>query len=476
MYGSGAVPARPPAEGSSLGTILPGGSAGTPPAHHDHLVTFYENDAFLVDSVVAFLARALEAGEPAVAIATADHLVAIERALGDRGGTDGTLLAIDAHEMLATLMVDGAPAAEAFEAAIGGILDEMGPGARAFGEMVAVLWERGDVNGAIALEDLWNELATTRAFELFCAYPMRSFEQEEDTDGFRAVVQRHGSVVPSESYSTLADPEERRRHVALLQQEAAAGVNERVALRRKQAELEDALEKLRELDRLRSEFVAMVVHDIRTPTAVVSGFLDLLREHWPELAECDIQDFLDKALANTHRIEHLVDDILTMSRIDSDEFTFDLRPADLVGVVERAVSQVRDATGRRIEVDRPEGLRAALVDENRQAQILTNLLTNAVKFSPEDTTVRVSVEDRDEQLVVSVHDEGIGISAEDQTKLFRPFSRLERRRGDAENGTGLGLYIAKALVEGQGGTIWVDSVEGLGSTFSYTVLPTSPGR
>lgn len=460
-----------------MGTTPHGGSsAGAPPAHHDHLVTFYENDAFLVDSVVAFLAPALEAGEPAVAIATADHLVALEQALLDRGFEDGAVLAIDAHEMLATCMVDGQPDADAFAAAIGGVLDEAGPGARAFGEMVAVLWERGDINGAITVEDLWNGLATSRTFELFCAYPMRSFEQEQDTDGFRAVVQRHGSVIPSESYSTLADPEEQRRHVALLQQEAAAGVTERAALRRKQAELEDALAQLRELDRLRSEFVAMVVHDIRTPTAVVSGFLDLLRLHWPELEEREVHDFLDKALANTHRIERLVDDILTMSRVDSDEFTFDLRPVDLLGVVDRAACQVRDATGRRIEVDRPDGLRAALVDEHRQSQVLTNLLTNAVKFSPDDTTVRVSVEDRDDQLLVNVHDEGIGISADDQTKLFRPFSRLERRRNDVENGTGLGLYIAKALVEGQGGTIWVDSVEGLGSTFSYTVLPASPGR
>lgn len=454
-----------------------GSAEGSTP--HDHLVSFYESDGFLVDAVVAFVVPALEAGDPTSVIATAAHLRAIEDALEARG-TDvaaargsGDLHLLDAHEMLDRLLVDGVADPDAFREVIGGHLERIadeGVRPRLFGEMVAILWERGDVTGAIALEDLWNDLADSHPFELLCAYPVHAFDGEGDAEAFRAVCRRHSTVIPSESYSRLTDDEERRRHVALLQQETSARLTERDALRRQQAELEEALEQLRELDRLRSEFVAMVVHDIRSPAATISGCLDLLSEGWDDLTEGQIVDLLQEATGSTRRIERLADDILTMSHLDSDEFTFDLRPADLGPIVDHATRQIQARTRRRIVVDRPPTLRTALVDEDRQHQVLTNLLTNAVKFSSDDSTVWVTVDDDGDDIVVRVRDEGIGIPADALDDLFRPFSRLERQ-GVAAEGTGLGLYIARALVEGQGGSISVESTEGRGTTFSYTVLP-----
>jgi signal transduction histidine kinase len=277
-------------------------------------------------------------------------------------------------------------------------------------------------------------------------------------------------VLPTESYANLADPDDRLRAVALLQQEASAGLNERTTLRRKQKELETALDKLRELDRLRNEFVAMVVHDIRSPVAIISGFLRVLRDNWPELDADRITEYLETTIESADQVERLVDDILTMSRIDSGEFTFDMRPTDLRRIIDKAAGQVRAATGRRVEVSSPSSLRPALVDEDRQIQILTNLLSNAVKFSPDGTPVTVSLTDRGDQLLVSVRDKGVGVDAAEQERLFRPFSRLNAHGRGKNGGTGLGLYIAKALVEGQGGSIWVDSARGDGATFSYTVL------
>lgn len=449
-------------------------------ASHDHLVSFYESDGFLVDAIIAFIAPALEAGDPACLIATDAHLRAVEQALEVRGvdveaaRRPGQLSLLDAHEELDRILVDGLVDRASFRTIIGDHLDRIAGGERPprlFGEMVAILWERGDISGAIALEDLWNDLARSRSFDLLCAYPVRAFDREADADAFRAVCDRHSTVIPSESYSQLTDDDERRRHVALLQQETAARLHERDALRRQQGELEEALEQLRELDRLRSEFVAMVVHDIRNPASIISGCLDLLLEEWGDLEQEQVRDLLGEAMTGTRRIERLVDDILTMSRLDSDEFTFDLRRVDLGAVIERAARQIEVRTGRRIAVDRPPSLRAALADEGRQLQVLANLLTNAVKFSPDHSTVWVSVDDSGDDIVVRVRDEGIGIPEGALDDLFRPFSRLERE-GVASDGTGLGLYIARCLIEGQGGSIGVESAEGRGTTISYTVLPT----
>lgn len=404
----------------------------------DHVVTFYEDDEFLVDSVVAFLAQ-----HPAIIVATREHLAAIGAALtqsvdgASAPSRDAPVVALDAHETLERLMVDGHVDAAAFREIVGGILDDVDASdVYVFGEMVSILWEDGDVAQAIELEDLWNELAESRPFTLLCGYAMGSFDEEADTGSLRTVCDKHSSVIPSESYSRLSDSEER----------------------------------------LRSEFVAMVVHDIRSPASIASGYLELLRDNWAELGEDEIEQFLTTAAENLDRIQRLVGDVLTMSRIDSGEFTVDLRPVDLGSIVASTVRQVRASTGRHIHFEQPTTLRAALVDEDRQIQILTNLLTNAVKFSPDGSTIRVTIDGDDDGLVVRVRDEGVGISQEDQGELFRPFSRLGGPGSSGVAGTGLGLYITKALVERQGGTIRVDSVPGAGSTFAYTVRPATTAR
>jgi len=198
---------------------------------HDHLVEFYETDEFLVDTVAGYVLPALRNGDVAIIVATAAHRHAFERALEDAGidlasaVREERYIAIDARGLLSRFMVDGRPDAQRFASAVGALLDRpaaAGRAVRAYGEMVALLWDDGDVASALALEDLWNDLALERPFDLLCAYPMRAFGDEDSAEAFRRICDQHTAVIPSEPYTLLADPAERTREIARLQQENAA--------------------------------------------------------------------------------------------------------------------------------------------------------------------------------------------------------------------------------------------------------------
>jgi len=207
---------------------------------HDHLVEFYETEAFLVDTVARFVVPALRDGDAAIIVATAAHRHDFESALADAGIDvpsairDGRLQSFDARDMLARFTVGGAPDGPRFAAAIGDVMQRAGAGGRrisVYGEMVALLWEDGDVASALALEDLWNDLAHVRAFRLLCAYPMRAFDDPASADAFKRICEQHTAVIPSEGYSLLPDPAERTRAVAGLQRETTALHAEIVRLR-----------------------------------------------------------------------------------------------------------------------------------------------------------------------------------------------------------------------------------------------------
>lgn len=232
---------------------------------HDHVVGLYESEQFLVASVVGFVAPVLKAGGSAIVVATGPHRGAIDAALNAEGidvagaRADGRLVGVDAAEALAQLMVEGAPDPARFAEHMGGLIDAAAAGARdvrVHGEMVALLWDRGEIPAALALEDLWNDLLATRSAALLCAYPMRAFEHEDRTAAFHTMCRQHAAVWPSESYAELADVDAQRRSVALLQQEVIAGINARVALRRRLHELDDELRRAHELGWLRDELIA----------------------------------------------------------------------------------------------------------------------------------------------------------------------------------------------------------------------------
>ena len=173
----------------------------------DHFVEFYDNDPSLIDSIARFLSTGLNRGEAAIVVATPSHAGALDEALRNAGvDVDGArerglLVSMDAQASLDLFMDDGMPSTDKFEELIGGTISRAAAGGRPvriFGEMVALLWEQGNLDGALRLEDLWNYLAESHRFRLFCAYPAGAFG-ERDLAPLRAVCHSHTHLITAES-------------------------------------------------------------------------------------------------------------------------------------------------------------------------------------------------------------------------------------------------------------------------------------
>ncbi len=232
-----------------------------------------------------------------------------------------------------------------------------------------------------------------------------------------------------------------------------------------------AAEHLRALDRLKTEFVGMVAHDIRSPMAVISGFADLMDFQWTQLDDDRKREMLDVISRNARSVAAMVEDVLQVAKIETGEMHYDLVPLDLGEMVRHTVGELQSVEPtRRLELHVAPDLPPVLGDEGKLLRVQTNLLVNALKFSPPDRPVTVGVDRRGQYLAVSVRDEGIGIRPEDIDKLFQKFSRVEQPGdGPKAGGSGLGLFVCRSIVEDLGGAIRVESAPGKGSVFTYTV-------
>lgn len=235
--------------------------------------------------------------------------------------------------------------------------------------------------------------------------------------------------------------------------------------------------RLRELDALKSEFVSTVAHDLRSPMTVIAGFAEMLQFDGDTMPAEERNSLLGRIVANTNRLSDLVADVLDVARIDSGDLKYEMAPFDLVALIRRTVEEATmTQPGRTCRLDLPSHPITGFGDADRYWRVLTNLLSNAFKFSPQDAPVEVAVTAGDTEIAVCVSDHGQGIDPDDLPRLFLKFSRVTQQgAGPKAPGTGLGLYISKHLVEGQGGTMWVESTPGEGSRFHFTV-PTPRGR
>jgi len=238
------------------------------------------------------------------------------------------------------------------------------------------------------------------------------------------------------------------------------------------AELYQALErtnaKLVELDRMKSELVNIVAHDFRAPLAGVLGYAELLewkpdapREERVEQAGAIIQ-------AATH-MANLVDKTLKTTRLETGHFPFEFGVVELGAVVRAVVSRFPDSPRHPVSVETPDDPVPCWADEDRMSEVVENLVSNAIKYSPAGGPVRVELKRDAEFATLTVADVGMGIDGKDMDRLFRPFSRVRSRRTAEIEGSGLGLYICDRIVKAHGGRLWVESRPGEGSAFSLAL-------
>ena len=230
-------------------------------------------------------------------------------------------------------------------------------------------------------------------------------------------------------------------------------------------------ERLREVDGLKDDLIALVSHELRTPLTSIVCYLELVQEDEDELKE-EHRSHLEVVQRNAHRLLGLVSDLLFAAQVQAGRVTLEKDLVSIPELLDQALAAALPAAAdRQIDVTVHTRDEAEVIgDKQRLAQVLDNLLSNAMKFTPPNGSVGLSVIAREDTVLIEVEDSGIGISAADQKKLFTRFFRTEAAMRKAIKGTGLGLSIVKAIVEGHGGEITVESAEGKGATFRV-VLP-----
>jgi signal transduction histidine kinase len=239
---------------------------------------------------------------------------------------------------------------------------------------------------------------------------------------------------------------------------------------RLRARQEETLKRLRELDEMKSDFIAITSHELRTPLSAVRGFVDMLRRRGDDLDPAETEEFLGIIALQTDRLIRLVEDLLVVSRIEAGKLVLDpgeIATAALLDQLMQGLSEHSHRVHIRLEPGTPDTL---LVDTQRLLQVLTNLLQNALKYSPDGSPVEVVAASTAEGTVTfTVTDHGPGIDPTELERIFERFHQTEAAQTRKSEGFGLGLYITRQLVEAMGGWIDVSSTVGTGSTFSVTI-------
>ncbi len=228
--------------------------------------------------------------------------------------------------------------------------------------------------------------------------------------------------------------------------------------------------QLEQVENKRRQLIGDVTHELRTPLTSIKGYMEgLVDGVLPATPET-----YDQIHNEASRLARLVDDLQELSRVEANAFSLDIHPTDLSSLVGTILKRLSpQATKKRITLrsNLPANLQHVLADEDRITQVLTNLAANALQYTPEDGSVTISAIQKDDEVIVSVKDSGIGIPPEHLKNLFTRFYRVDKSRSrNAGGGSGIGLTIARHLVEAHGGRIWVESEgEGKGSTFSFSL-------
>jgi signal transduction histidine kinase len=451
----------------------------SPETHHNtHSLQFYEEDSSLLDSLTKLIGTTLMAGDMAIIIATPEHREGLAKRLKARGldlevsARIGRYCALDAADTLSGFMVNGALNAPLFHSFLGYILSSVRSTAESnrtrvvlFGEMVALLWADGNFKAALQLEQFCNDLAGSHSFELYCAYPMKSFNQQSHSQAFLDLCAQHSHLVPTEDYTALATEDDRLRHIALLQQRVRTSETSRLraeeALRRS--------EKLAATGRL----AASIAHEINNPLEAISNAIYLARTCPPEEAPIYLK-VADEELARVAQItkrtlgfyrETATPGVIKLSALLDDLLILFNRKLEAKNLTVK--KQYRDE----LEI---RGL------EGELRQVFANQITNAIYAMPQNGCLTIRIRRSKSWsngqcpgTAVSLVDNGSGISSESLPKIFEPFFTTKQ-----DVGNGLGLWITHDIVTRHGGSIRARSNlrPGAGGTIFTTFLPHHEGK
>ncbi len=223
-------------------------------------------------------------------------------------------------------------------------------------------------------------------------------------------------------------------------------------------------------DAFRDELMGVVSHELRTPLTVVIGALRTALSEEDRLTVEDRRQLLEDAAQEAESMSHLLSNLMSLAKCDSDEISLQSEDLNLKRVVGKVLDDLRDqSSSRRFRMALGRQAPAVRADEMMLGRILFNLLDNAIKYSPNGTDIEIRAKQVDGHVFIGINNEGDGISDEYREKVFEPFHRLNGRGDPTTKGNGLGLLVCRRLVEAHGGRIWVDSAPDKGTTFWFTL-------
>jgi signal transduction histidine kinase len=484
-----------------------------------HDAYFYEDAAGLATRVAAHLRDALVAGGGAIALARGEHLAMFERVLAEQGvalaehRARGRYIPIDTDVLCRQLVPGMLPDVGAFRTTIAGLLDDLASSIgdaplHVYGELVDTLWASGKIDAVLRVELLWSELGRERGFDLLCGYRLGAFATGDDTAALETISSQHTSSPAARTVAALAQRTQaleiemaRRAHLedqlqhllelagdlagagscATIEELHERGLDELAAppLREILAthcalatERVRVLERERrarteaeEATRAREEILSVVSHDLRNPLGTIMIGVSSLRRGETDRVRTAAERIQRQALT----MARLIDDLVDFAGIQAGRLMLSRArhaPADLVSAIRDLFGPVAHERGLAFAAAAPRDLPPVDCDSERAVQVMANLVTNAIKVTPSGGAIEVGATPGDARVVFFVRDTGPGI---DPAELPNLFERRWRGGTSAYRGGGLGLSIARGIVDAHGGRIWAESQVGVGSTFYFSL-------
>ncbi|WP_309867600.1 cell wall metabolism sensor histidine kinase WalK [Bacillus sp. SLBN-46] len=296
--------------------------------------------------------------------------------------------------------------------------------------------------------------------ETVLSQPIVSLLNLDDTNTFEDLLEENDSLILD--YSTKSERYFLRANFSVIQKETGF-VNGLIAV------LHDITDQ-EKIDAERREFVANVSHELRTPLTTMRSYLEALADGaWQD--EEIAPNFLEVTRTETERMIRLVNDLLQLSKMDSTDYRLTIEWVNFVDFYHRIIDRFEMTKEQNVTFKRklPNHAIFIEVDEDKMTQVLYNIISNALKYSPEGGQVTFSIKEEESRIIVSVKDQGVGIPKENIGKIFDRFYRVDKARTRKLGGTGLGLAIAKEMVNAHGGSIWATSQEGKGTTIAFSL-------